>query len=150
MKTCQVNDEKKKKPDNLPLFLLDPALSLKAPDFLEALYDYSSTNLVMSNGDKDLSFQKGDLMTFLENCPNDWLRVERKGVKGVIPKSFVRKVMSSETKEEKVRKIILTLCKSLDSDEKVAKVDENYWKFIPKVTIENRDVSREVNRLFFF
>lgn len=123
---------------------VDPSLCLKQSEYFEALFDYSSTNTVMSTGDVDLSFHKNDLLKFLENRPNGWLKVEFNDQTGVVPGSFVKKIVSTETKEEKVKNIMVTLCKSVDSIEKAKKIEENFWKFIPKVTTENRDISREV------
>ena len=45
-------------------------------DMAIAIWDYRSTGTTMTNGDVDISIQKGDQMKVLEVCPNSWLRVQ--------------------------------------------------------------------------
>lgn len=58
---------------------------LQPGDQLEALWNRESDGLVMSTGDADLSFKKGDVMVFIQSCPNNWVRVELQGKVGVVP-----------------------------------------------------------------
>jgi hypothetical protein len=66
--------------------------------FLEAIYDYETTDTTMSTGDKDLSFKKGDLFKLVGPCPRDWLKVELDGSVGVIPADYVKVVASPPEK----------------------------------------------------
>lgn len=54
-------------------------------------WNYSSRGIVMSNGEKDISFKKNDRMKVLSLCPNDWLLVQLEcdGSTGVVPKSYM-------------------------------------------------------------
>lgn len=54
-------------------------------EFLEALWDYTSLNLKFSTGDRDLSFKKKEIMLFVENCPNEWMKGMKKKKKIKIP-----------------------------------------------------------------
>jgi RasGEF domain/RasGEF N-terminal motif len=57
--------------------------------YVQALYRYAPSGSVMSTGDIDIGFSKGDVMLVLTELPTDWLRVQHdlNGV-GVVPSTY--------------------------------------------------------------
>lgn len=55
-----------------------------------AKFEYKASGVPMSTGDVDLSFGKGDTMRVVEVCPNNWLKVDKDGIMGVIPSPYVK------------------------------------------------------------
>lgn len=55
-------------------------MSIGKGTVMMSLWDYvPKSNLTMSSGDIALPMKKGDKVTILELCPNDWLRVSLNG-----------------------------------------------------------------------
>jgi len=70
-------------------------------NLLEGKFDYTSNGIVMSNGDKDLSFRKYDKMLLVEQCPNQWVKVKliSTGEVGVVPANYVRSANAAENRK---------------------------------------------------
>ena len=61
-----------------------------------ALWDYAPKSLRMSTGDIALSMKKGDKMTVVDICPNDWLKVSLNNSIGVVPRPYLN-IISTPT-----------------------------------------------------
>jgi hypothetical protein len=88
-------------------------MSNNLQEYAEALWNYSATGFKMSTGDTDIeyslqttlwmkvvtsvySFMKYERMIILEYCPNDWIKVNKNGVIGVVPLNYVKKISQQE------------------------------------------------------
>jgi len=117
-------------------------------EHVEAIYNYTSTNKTMSSGDVDLSFKKHDLFILLEHTTTSWSRVQFNGVTGVVPTSYIRTVASPPiTKDKRTLEVLSALATLLESVEKAHKIQELYYRYVPKtIDTNDRDISRELNR----
>eukprot|EP01118_Nematostelium_gracile_P001895 TRINITY_DN11961_c0_g1_i1.p1 TRINITY_DN11961_c0_g1~~TRINITY_DN11961_c0_g1_i1.p1 ORF type:complete len:349 (-),score=49.38 TRINITY_DN11961_c0_g1_i1:36-1082(-) len=115
---------------------------------VEAIYDYTSKNSIMSSGDIDLSFEKHQLMRLLENTTDKWVRVEFNGKIGVVPADYVKTVTSPPvSKDKRTLDVLVTLVSLLESQDMTQKVKDSYYKYIPhSVDNNDKDISAELKR----
>lgn len=106
-------------------------------NLLEGKFDYTSNGIVMSNGDKDLSFRKYDKMILLEKCPNQWIKVKllATGEVGVVPANYVRSANSTDN-----RKTIKSGFKTIGPS---SSFDSDYATFVNIAYETSRPIHRE-------
>eukprot|EP01119_Soliformovum_irregulare_P021762 TRINITY_DN7311_c0_g2_i5.p1 TRINITY_DN7311_c0_g2~~TRINITY_DN7311_c0_g2_i5.p1 ORF type:complete len:1018 (-),score=220.59 TRINITY_DN7311_c0_g2_i5:513-3566(-) len=77
-------------------------ITLLPGDELVSLFDRERKGIILSSGDQDLLLRKGDVLTFVQRLPNNWLRVvnETSGQLGVVPHSFVISAREKDSIDE--------------------------------------------------
>eukprot|EP01119_Soliformovum_irregulare_P011552 TRINITY_DN290_c2_g1_i5.p1 TRINITY_DN290_c2_g1~~TRINITY_DN290_c2_g1_i5.p1 ORF type:complete len:322 (-),score=97.84 TRINITY_DN290_c2_g1_i5:964-1929(-) len=124
-----------------------PKIHFGKQEYLEAIFDYTSTNTIMSSGDVDLSFKKFDLFIFLERASDEWIRVDFNKTIGVVPADFVKPVNAPPaSKDKRTFDILTTMVAIIEGEERGNSVKEEYYKYIPKDSVGDKDISRDLTR----
>ncbi|PRP79538.1 hypothetical protein PROFUN_12771, partial [Planoprotostelium fungivorum] len=143
-----------------------PMYSSNSIEHVEAVFDYKSGGLSMSNGDTDISIKRGDQLRVAATVPirgrvleesaiqnlfkSPWIRVEKGEVVGVVPTNYVRRVIPPHVpKERKVLDVISTVCRAIEGEERGRYVTEMYWKYVSRDTFRLRDMSKELAMFFY-